>query len=164
MSKRKYEDYAKVDCIPVGYNEAVTEYIFSQSDVDMLLDRIECLQEDNVALYSALYEVLEKIDSDNVASRIDQLTKQNNAELCDIFKCFRVNDRLRAEKAELEKEFANTEAQNKRVLEKLELIVRDNQDLQKQITEREKEIELLKKQLENAKAETEVRLKELGNE
>lgn len=61
MSKRKYEDYAKADCIPVGYNEAVTEYIFSQSDVDMLLDRIECLQEDNDRLRAEKAEAEAKL-------------------------------------------------------------------------------------------------------
>ena len=104
MNERIYEDYAQAGCIPTGYNEAITQYIFGQSTVDMLLDIIECLRENNVALYGALYKVLEKIDSENVASRIDQLTKQNCVGLCEIYKCFRVNDRLRAEKTELEKE------------------------------------------------------------
>ena len=44
----------------------------------------------------------------------------------------------------IEQQLVDTEAQNKRVLEKLELIVRDNQDLQKQLAEKEKENKALK--------------------
>ena len=44
MSERNYNDYAKANCIPTGYNEAVTQYIFGQSTVDMLLDKIDELE------------------------------------------------------------------------------------------------------------------------
>ena len=44
MNKRTYEDYMKADCVPDGYNEAVTQYIFGQSTVDMLLDKMEGLE------------------------------------------------------------------------------------------------------------------------
>ena len=40
--------------------------------------------------------------------------------------------------ATLEKQLADSEAQNKRVLEKLELIVRSNQELEKELAEKEK--------------------------
>ena len=41
MSKRTYDDYAKADCLPTGYNKAITQYVFGQCTVDMLLDKIK---------------------------------------------------------------------------------------------------------------------------
>lgn len=58
-------------------------------------------QRKSLALYSALYQVLEKEDAENVSSRIDQLTKQDNGEINDIFKENRV---LQAKVKELEEE------------------------------------------------------------
>ena len=37
-------------------------------------------------LYSVLYEVLEKQDDENVASRIEYLTRENYSDLCDMYK------------------------------------------------------------------------------
>lgn len=50
---------------------------------------------------------------------------------------------LRVDVAELKQKLADTEAQNKRVLEKLELLVKDNQDLQQQLAEKDETIEKL---------------------
>lgn len=45
MNKRTYEDYIKNDCHPVGYNEPCQSYFFSQTTVDLLLDRIDKLKQ-----------------------------------------------------------------------------------------------------------------------
>lgn len=64
--------------------------------------------------------------------------------------------------AELKHQLADTEAQNKRVLEKLELLVKDNQDLQQQLAEKDKEIDMLKSQNQFFMEETK-RLNQLSN-
>lgn len=55
-----------------------------------------------------------------------------------------IKNKLMAENCELQKQLADTEAQNKRVLEKLDIIVRSNQEL-------EKENELMAKTLKMTK-------------
>ena len=46
MSKRTYEEYIKNDCHPVGYNEPCQSYLFGQTSVDLLLDRIDQLEQE----------------------------------------------------------------------------------------------------------------------
>ena len=55
-------------------------------------------------------------------------------------------DTYEEENKQLKQQLADTEAQNKRVLEKLELLVKDNQDLQQQLAEKDKAIENLRKE------------------
>lgn len=43
-----------------------------------------------VALFGVLYEILEKDNSENVSSRIDYLTKQNNSTISDQYKLERI--------------------------------------------------------------------------
>ena len=45
MSKRTYEEYIENDCHPVGYNEPCQSYLFGQTSVDLLLDRIDQLKQ-----------------------------------------------------------------------------------------------------------------------
>lgn len=45
MGKRTYEEYIKNGCHPVGYNEPCQKLIFSQTAVDLLLDRIDKLKQ-----------------------------------------------------------------------------------------------------------------------
>jgi len=49
MSKRTFEDYIENECHPTGYNEPCQSYVFGQSTVDMLLDK---LAEKNSAIRS----------------------------------------------------------------------------------------------------------------
>ncbi|MBP3431870.1 MAG: hypothetical protein J6K39_03345 [Clostridia bacterium] len=44
MSERIYEDYIKNGCCPAGFNEACKSYVFGQSVVDVLLDKIADLK------------------------------------------------------------------------------------------------------------------------
>lgn len=45
MNKYTYEDYLQKGCLPIGYNEATENYIFSQTVVDKLLKQIRSLEE-----------------------------------------------------------------------------------------------------------------------
>lgn len=63
--------------------------------------------------------------------------------------------KLRLENNELKQQLVNTEAQNKRVLEKLELIVSDNQDLQKRLAEKEHSIGILNQHITDKSIEVE---------
>ena len=40
MSNYNYDDYIKNGCHPTGYNEPCESYVFGQSTVDMLLDKL----------------------------------------------------------------------------------------------------------------------------
>lgn len=51
----------------------------SEQDVVQLINQ-------SLVLYSALYDLLEKDDPENVASRIDYLTKQDNGNVNDMYK------------------------------------------------------------------------------
>ena len=55
---------------------------------------LEKIKSYNVALFASLYQILEKEDSENVSSRIDQLTAQNNSYTSDLYKCNKWYDRL----------------------------------------------------------------------
>lgn len=46
MSKRTYKEYIDNNCHPVGYNEPCQSYIFGQTTVDLLLDKIDQFKEE----------------------------------------------------------------------------------------------------------------------
>lgn len=56
MSKKTYEEYIKNGCCPVGYNEPCQSYLFGQTSVDLLLDRIDQLKQQLEDLKSKLRE------------------------------------------------------------------------------------------------------------
>lgn len=82
MSKRTYEEYIKNDCHPVGYNELCQSYIFGQTSVDLLLDRIDKLKQ-QLAEKDKEIESLEKADNiwlDSYQNELDTL-RQNQTQL-----------------------------------------------------------------------------------
>lgn len=78
MGKRIYEDYAKANCIPIGYNEAVTQYIFGQSTVDMLLDKIDVLDK---ALELLAQDYISFTDEVEITGIMEYVIKQAEKEL-----------------------------------------------------------------------------------
>ena len=73
-------------------NEASKELLKKQlAEKDKELEKIKSY---NIALFASLYQILEKEDSENVSSRIDQLTAQNNSYTSDLYKCNKWYDRL----------------------------------------------------------------------
>ena len=76
----------------IADNEASKELLKKQlAEKDKELEKIKSY---NIALFASLYQILEKEDSENVSSRIDQLTAQNNSYTSDLYKCNKWYDRL----------------------------------------------------------------------
>lgn len=67
----------------------------AQEIVALQIGYVEVIRKENLGLYRALYEQLEKEDIENVASRIDYLTNQNNSCVTDLYKANKIIERLR---------------------------------------------------------------------
>ena len=79
-----------VPCEYVGECNDRTHMSEERKEIEKLKKEIEELKnfenKKSFALFVALYNELEKDDPENVASRIDYLTKQDNGQLCDYYK------------------------------------------------------------------------------
>lgn len=79
-----------VQCEYVGTCNDKTHISEERKEIEKLKKEIEELKnfenKKSFALFVALYNELEKDDPENVASRIDYLTKQDNGQLCDYYK------------------------------------------------------------------------------
>lgn len=60
------------------------------NEIRELKQKLEAKDRNCLALFGALYDVLEKQDPENVSTRIDFLTKQDNGKINDIYKEWRV--------------------------------------------------------------------------
>lgn len=86
MGKRAYEEYIKNDCHPVGYNEPCQSYLFGQTSVDLLLDRIGRLKQQLTEKDKEIEYLNHKIDIEepclvrNYKDMIEQL-KQSQTQL-----------------------------------------------------------------------------------
>ena len=61
-------------------------YYTDKEELDALRVENAKLKQEALALFSVLYEIIEKDDPENVSSKIDYLTKQNNSSLSDAYK------------------------------------------------------------------------------
>ena len=82
-----------------------------------------------LALFSALYDILEEQDPENVSSRIDYLTKQNNGAISDFYKEHKVlKQKLEDKDKEIEYQesmkILAVENQNKKAIEQLEKVLK----------------------------------------
>ena len=107
LHKYTYDYTARPSCCPLkSLHEHDKEYE----------DKIKELQEvDNkraFRLYAVLYDVLEKQDPENVASRIDYLTGKDYSEMCELYKTAK---NLKQHDRELVKEVCEKIARNVRV-------------------------------------------------
>lgn len=82
-----------------------------------------------LALFSALYSVLEKQDPENVSTRIDFLTKQDNSKINDIYKEWRV---LKQQLADAEEHIDSLELQLRRQYQLVDKLVKENNKLKNQ--------------------------------
>lgn len=88
------------------------------NEIRELKQKLEAKDRNALALFSALYEVLEKQDPENVSTRIDFLTKQDNGKINDIYKEWRV---LEQQLAELQDKLGDAEEH----IDSLELQLRE---------------------------------------
>ena len=86
----KYFDGEKLS----GYEETPITITNLETKLAEKDKEIEKLKSHNIALFAALYQILEKEDDENVSSRIDQLTAQNNSYTSDLYKCNNWRDKL----------------------------------------------------------------------
>lgn len=91
-----------------------------------------------LALFSALYDILEEQDPENVSSRIDYLTKQNNGAISDFYKEYKV---LKQELEEKDKAIENWKTMYKSVVQTCYNDKEEIERLNKKLAEKEKEIE-----------------------
>lgn len=82
------------------YNELREQ---KDKEIQELKQQLAEKEKNALALFSALYDILEEQDPENVSSRIDYLTKQNNGAIGDFYKEHKV---LKQELEEKEKEIS----------------------------------------------------------
>lgn len=108
----------------------------------------------NLLLYSMLYTTLEKQDTENVSSRIDQMTGETLDKQSEWFKTNRVCDKLQRDIECLEENYAQLESDYEKANELglepsyIKRVIKENEQLKQQLEEKEKVIETILKENE----------------
>lgn len=125
---RLEEDYYQETRQLEWVNEQLTE-VKKQlvNEKEELKQQLEEKEKNALALFSALYYILEEQDPENVSSRIDYLTKQNNGAISDFYKEHKVlKQKLEEKDKEIEYQesmkILAVENQNKKAIEQLEKV------------------------------------------
>lgn len=95
--KQQLKDYKKR--YKKAYKEGLLQKQFDKDmEIEQLKQQLAEKEKNALALFSALYDILEEQDPENVSSRIDYLTKQNNGAISDFYKEHKVLKQQLADK------------------------------------------------------------------
>ena len=160
MSKR-YEVKRFSSCYSLNWVDNKTNKELTAVEIEQIVNnqyqriaeleaKLEEKDKNALALFSALYDILEEQDPENVSSRIDYLTKQDNGAISDFYKEHKV---LKQQLAEKEKQCRECKHLNKKIeLNIKHKLMYENGQLEKQLAEKEKDkISFALEQLEKVK-------------